>query len=139
MDKNKFNKLKQKTAFLPNFVHSLDGATMALLFKLFKRITNGASISSIHDCFLVTSDNVVNLLDCLRAVYMKIYIYDEYITEFDALFVHYLEYLAKENEYIFDKENRVLTTSTGKKYSIPKPVEVDRNNFPDLLTSTPAI
>lgn len=31
LDKTKLNKSKQKTAFLPNFVHSLDGATMAVL------------------------------------------------------------------------------------------------------------
>lgn len=138
MDKNKYNELKQKLAFLPNFVHSLDGATMALLFKLFNKITDGGNISGIHDCFLVTADNVENLLDSLRAVYMKIYVYDEYITEFDALFIHYIEYLSKENEYLFDKENRVLITR-GKKYFIPKPLEVDRNNFPDLQTSTPAM
>lgn len=139
IEENKFNKSKQKTAFLPNFVHSLDGATMALLFNMFSKMTNGASIAGIHDCFLVTSDNVSTLLDTLKAVYMQIYIYDEYIANFDVLFIHNLEYLAKDNEYSFDKIKRVVTTEKGKNYYLPDPIKLDVNDYPDLSTSTPAI
>ena len=129
----------KKTAFLPNFVHSLDGATMALLFNMFTKMTNGGSIAGIYDCFLVTTDNALTLLDNLKAVYMQIYIYDEYIDNFDVLFVHHLEYLAKENEYSFDKQNRLVTNAKGKKYYLPKPIKLDKNDYPDWSTSTPAI
>lgn len=69
---------------------------------------------------------------------MKIYIYDQYITNFDSVFVHNLEYLAKDNEYTFDKDKRVITTK-DKKYILPDPITVNIDNYPDLDTSTPAI
>lgn len=51
-------KSKQKNAFLPNFLHSLDAATLALLYNSFTKQTCGGSMVAIHDCFLVTADNV---------------------------------------------------------------------------------
>ena len=137
IDKNKFDKSKQKRAFLPNFVHSLDGATLALLYNLFSKMTNGASIAGIHDCFLVTADNALTLLDTLKAVYMKIYIYEEYIVQFYSLFIHQLEYLYNKKDLEFDRENRILKVN-NKVFRLPKP-DFDVRNFPDLNTSTPAI
>ena len=112
---------------------------MALLINIFSKMTNVGSIAGIHDCFLVTSDNVSTLLDTLKAVYMQIYMYDEYITKFDQLFMLNLEYLAKDNEYYFDKHNRTVIIRNNKKYYIPDPIHLNVNDFPDLKTSTPVI
>ena len=42
---------------------------MALLINIFSKMTNVGSIAGIHDCFLVTSDNVSTLLDTLKPSY----------------------------------------------------------------------
>lgn len=112
---------------------------MAFLLNIFSTISNGGSIAGIHDCFLVTAENTSTLLDTLKAVYMEIYIYDENRTKLDALFVHNIEYIAKDNEYHFDKQNRLVITQEGKKLSLPNPIHLDKKDMPDLNTSAPAI
>lgn len=102
-------------------------------------MTNGGSIAGIHDCFLVTSDNASTLLNTLKAVYMKIYIYDKYIVNFDKVFVNNIEHLAKDNEYHFYKQKRIVNTENGKTYHLPSPISLHVNDFPDLETSMPAI
>ena len=63
-DKKGYNKVKQKQAFMPNLVHSLDAASLALLVDLYFNNSkyavdsskNGTvkNIFTIHDCFAVT-------------------------------------------------------------------------------------
>jgi hypothetical protein len=112
---------------------------MAILYKLFYKITNGDSLAGIHDCFLVTANNASTLIDALKAVYIKIYVSDQYLIKFDNLLIHTLEYHSEQNsEFIFDKAKR-LVIYDYKEYILPKPNEVRVIDFPDFSTSTPAI
>ena len=50
-NKNKLNFKKQKRALMPNLVHSLDAASLALVIDSFFKIENEKNFYSIHDCF----------------------------------------------------------------------------------------
>lgn len=71
---NKFDKKKQKRAFMPNLIHSLDAASMTLTFKTFQKSTHSdVNIFTIHDCFATTANNVPYLLSSLIAVFISLY------------------------------------------------------------------
>ena len=101
-DTDNYNKSKQTTAFLPNFIHSLDAASLALLVHYY--FTNGSmterNIYTIHDCFAVTANNVKNLQLYLSSVYQKIYTEKSYLREFHKNTISNIEYTCnKETHY----------------------------------------
>ncbi len=69
---------------MPNLVHSLDAASLALLVDYFfmenKKI-NRHNFYSIHDCFAVTCNNVTHLYDLLKTIYINIYTKDSYLLQ----------------------------------------------------------
>jgi len=84
LSKNKYNTNKQITAFMPNLVHSLDAASLALLVdSFFKEITNSNNIYAIHDCFAVTANNMDNIINMLKLTYIKIYSEEVYLLKLD--------------------------------------------------------
>lgn len=87
-----YNKSKQIRAFMPNLVHSLDAASLALLVDLYFRSYNNntnlpnvnvKNIFTVHDCFGVTANNIDNLMDLLKFVYVKIYSESNYLRKLD--------------------------------------------------------
>jgi len=82
-DRTKLDKRKQIRSLLPNFIHSLDGATMALLNVSFAKLVEVPNMYGVHDCFAVTADNIPCLIDSLRGVYIDLYTDKHYILEFD--------------------------------------------------------
>jgi DNA-directed RNA polymerase len=69
---------------MPNLIHSLDAATLALLFdKYYHKGGSNNSIYTIHDCFAVTANNVDLLVDILKDVYIHIYSENKYLESFD--------------------------------------------------------
>ena len=50
-DINSINKKKQIQAFIPNFVHSMDGSNIVLLINKIKEEGRKIEFASIHDCF----------------------------------------------------------------------------------------
>jgi len=43
--------MKQVQAFIPNFVHSMDGSNIVLLIELCRKDGRRFNFASIHDCF----------------------------------------------------------------------------------------
>jgi len=84
LSKTAYNSDKQITAFMPNLVHSLDAASLALLVdSFFKEITNSNNIYAIHDCFAVTANNMDNIINMLKLTYIKIYSEEAYLLKLD--------------------------------------------------------
>jgi len=81
---------KQIRALMPNLIHSLDAASLALLTDLYYKNTtcNGKSIFAVHDCFAVTANNIENVMGLLKLVYMKIYSNGTYLKDFDKEIRH---------------------------------------------------
>lgn len=84
---NKLNKRKQIRALMPNLIHSLDASSLALVVDMFfKENIKDSNINnfySIHDCFAVTANNIVNLIKYIKLVYIKIYSDEQYLRKFD--------------------------------------------------------
>jgi len=86
LNKNQFNKNKQKIALMPNIVHYLDAASLCLVIvNYFKQIYN-VNFYSIHDCFAVPCNKVNNLIGLLKIAYCIIYSDNKYLLEFDSNF-----------------------------------------------------
>jgi DNA-directed RNA polymerase len=58
----KLNARKQIRAFMPNLVHSLDAASLALVAEYYFNSVDIKNFYAIHDCFAVTCNNIPNLL-----------------------------------------------------------------------------
>lgn len=69
---------------MPNLIHSLDAASLALLFKKYhNREGSYNSIYTVHDCFAVTANNVECLVDTMKCIYILIYSAADYLIRFD--------------------------------------------------------
>jgi len=83
---------------MPNFVHSLDSAALALLGDFYYNgKSDEKSLYAIHDCFAVTANNVENLIEYLRFVYSKIYSDKIYLRELDQQIKSYIKSVYKES------------------------------------------
>jgi DNA-directed RNA polymerase len=69
------NENKQIRSLMPNLIHSLDAASLALLIDLFfkENKNNKKNFYSVHDCFAVTCNNVNSIYKHIKAVYATIY------------------------------------------------------------------
>jgi len=83
INQDKFNKDKQIRAFMPNLIHSLDAASLALLTKSFNANEKVCSIYTVHDCFAVTADRIPELMENLKNVYTDIYSENGYLKKLD--------------------------------------------------------
>jgi len=81
----KLNKPKQIRALMPNLIHSLDATSLALLVETFFKDSQFGlkNFYSIHDCFAVTGNNIENLINILKYVYIDIYSDNNYLRIFD--------------------------------------------------------
>ena len=80
--KDDFDMTKQRNAIMPNLIHSLDASSIAILYHYLKK-DKICDIYTIHDCFAVTADNVVRLINNLKSVYLYIYTGHDYIITLD--------------------------------------------------------
>ena len=110
VNRSKYNMRKQRVSFLPNLIHSLDAAALALLVHYYfnDRTFSLKNIYTIHDCFAVTANNVKNLIHLLSHVYQKIYTEKNYLREFDKNMIKYIKFNCKKN-ITFDNETLVIT------------------------------
>jgi hypothetical protein len=97
----RYNKKKQIRGFMPNLVHSLDAASLALLVDLYfnssmsKDALNNEktkNIFSVHDCFGVTANNIETILNLLKYVYIKIYSESHYLRELDKGIISFIKF-----------------------------------------------
>jgi DNA-directed RNA polymerase len=86
LNKNQFNKNKQKIALMPNLVHSLDAASLCLLIVNYFKQNDNINFYSIHDCFAVPCNKVNSLIGLLKTAYCLIYSDSKYLLDFDCNF-----------------------------------------------------
>ena len=101
----KLNKTKQVRAFMPNLIHSLDAASLALLVDLYfnnSKNTGIKNIFTIHDCFGVTANNIENIMDLLKLVYTRIYSDTNYLRKLDNGIINHIK--LSYNDSHFDEE-----------------------------------
>ena len=73
---NKLDKKKQTVALMPNLIHSLDAASLAILIDKFFNNPNSSKIKNIyaiHDCFSSTANNMKFIICTLKLIYISIY------------------------------------------------------------------
>ena len=121
------NSRKQMRGFMPNLVHSLDAATIALLVDLLKenKIEN---IFTIHDCFAVTANNAERLSNLLKLVYATIYSEDNYLKNLDKGIIFNLkQHLGEEN---FDVNNLIIKIKGRAPIKYPNILEILGDKLP---------
>jgi DNA-directed RNA polymerase len=126
------NKIKNRNATMPNLIHSLDAASLTLLFDTFYRVVkaNNHNINfySVHDCYGVTAPYVETLITQLRSVYIKLYSKELYIKTFEEDVLGEI-FKAYSNDIIYDKNNRILYIKKSKgneMFKLPKfPYNID--------------
>lgn len=111
-DKSKFNNRKQIRALMPNLVHSLDAASLAILIDKFFKLEKNKNFYSVHDCFAVTCNNVKDLNDLLKVSYLKIYSEEKYIKSFDTEFKNLIK--KQFGSDIFSEVTGIIKYSTPK-------------------------
>lgn len=68
---------------MPNLIHSLDAASLALIVDMYSHKSILFNFFAIHDCFAVTANNIATLIKFIKLVYIKIYSEDSYLIKFD--------------------------------------------------------
>jgi hypothetical protein len=105
-NKNKTNSSKQVRAFMPNLIHSLDAAALALLADFYfhsNKNSKTKSMYAVHDCFAVTANNVENLMELLKLVYIKIYSEGVYLRGLDKEIKHQIKVNYGADVFNYDK------------------------------------
>jgi len=106
--KSVYNKRRQKQAYIPNFVHSLDASALALLVDFyFNGKSEEKSFYAIHDCFAATANNMENLIEYLKLAYIKVYSEKQYLRELDNQIKSYIKSVYKES---FDEKTGYIKT-----------------------------
>ena len=108
INKKEYNREKQIRAFMPNLVHSLDAASLALLLDSYFN-DSIKSIYTVHDCFAVSANNVSNLLELLKLTYIKIYSDETYLIKLDKGIIDNIKNMFGESS--FNDETRTITVS----------------------------
>jgi len=137
-DKINIDKQKQITALMPNLVHSLDAASLSLLYNSFYNSIEGDHVNfySVHDCFGVTAKYIDTLITLLRSVY--IYSDIGYIRKFDKDVINYIITFYGEEQCKYDDKTRTLFI--GRKKIVIHPIpnieySLEKNNFKKLAKS----
>jgi DNA-directed RNA polymerase len=106
-DKNKYDNSKQLTSLMPNLVHSLDAASLALLISYFFKESNSKNFYSIHDCFSVSCNHIHTIMNLLKVIYLNVYSKDRYLVDFDRdLFTSIIKHYG---EHCYNHETKIIT------------------------------
>jgi hypothetical protein len=117
-DKTKLNSSKQVRAFMPNLIHSLDATSLAMLADLYFNSINGIkNLYAIHDCFAVTANNVEDLMQFLKLVYIKLYSESNYLRLLDRQIIDNIKTIYGKD--CFDEETRIVDTKEVEKMRFP--------------------
>lgn len=112
---------KQIRAFMPNLIHSLDAASLALLVDLyFKSSIEIRNFYAIHDCFAVTANNVNILINFLKQVYNKIYSEDEYLRKLNSEIIKHIKF-SYGDDCFDDEKLEINAVIDGKEITLKYP------------------
>jgi len=97
---------------MPNLIHSLDAAALALLANYHFKSNGNNNFYAIHDCFAVTANNVEMLIKYLKLVYLDLYSEDTYLKKFHEEMIDDIKYHYSDSCYNPDT-NEVNVTIKG--------------------------
>lgn len=112
-NKGEMDKKRQRRAFMPNLIHSLDGASLALLYNKFVKSTNNSPFFAIHDCFGVTASKIELIKILLLSVYIELYSEPKYLKSFDEYILYNITKITTAKV-----EGRVVTYDGNKKHTL---------------------
>lgn len=130
IDKIKIDTRKQKTALMPNLIHSLDSSVLFLLYNSFyNNIHMDNSVNnkvvnfySVHDCYGVSCKYVENLITILKTIYIELYSDSVYLQKFDQDIINYIQSTYGEDSSSYKKETRTITiVKEGKMKTLKLP------------------
>lgn len=107
---------------MPNLIHSLDAAALALLADSHFKDLQCNNLYAIHDCFAVTANNVDMLMQYLKLVYIKIYSEDDYLRQFDTRIIQNILYTYGKDCY--DPDSKIITVELQD--------NIIKETFPDI-------
>jgi hypothetical protein len=137
LDKKQINDKKQIRALMPNLIHSLDAASLALLIDMFFKEDKSNNFYSVHDCFAVTCNNVSNLTNILKAVYTNIYSKESYLKELDESYLFFIKtYYGTDCYNPIDRTITIEKNNDIKTLIYPDVNKVILNNTIDIKSSS---
>ena len=126
-DKIKIDYKKQKTALMPNLIHSLDSSVLFLLYNSFYAFVDGdnniVNFYSVHDCYGISAKYVENLITILKTIYIELYSDSGYIQKFDQDVIKLIQFTYGTNVK-YNDNTRIISTDK-KNYQITKYYRVD--------------
>lgn len=129
------NKNKQRSAFLPNLVHSLDSAVLLVMTDKFnkacKKLKLNPNLVTVHDCFATSVANV-DLMDRLvKESFVEIYNKDEFLIKlFENINLRALE------TYINQSGKSIETVTEDEiEIKIPNLPKIGKFNIKEVLKS----
>lgn len=110
-DKLKIDTKKQKTALMPNVVHSLDSLALLLLYNSFSSLIGDNKVVnfySVHDCYGVSAKYVESLITSFQTIFIELYSNSIYIQNFDNDLINLILTTYGENTTKYDNEKIII-------------------------------
>jgi len=138
---------KNKQAFMPNFIHSMDAANIQLLVNnLIEKYPNfniksNINLYTIHDCF-ATTPNFMDIINYeVKLAFIKIYFYSNY---FDYLHNNFIDQIKSYTDIYSEINNNIETfyiyldeksklKDENRIYLPEKPKSINWNDNKDLF------
>jgi DNA-directed RNA polymerase len=98
---------------MPNLVHSLDAASLAIVIDTYFSMKNNKNFYSIHDCFAVPCNKMSLTINLLKSAYLIIYSKRKYLLDFDANFINSIKKHYGEDAVSIDKLKKKMTIQIG--------------------------
>jgi DNA-directed RNA polymerase len=111
---------KQKLAFIPNFVHSMDGSNIVLLFKDINKNYPHLNVVTVHDCFGCIANNAELMSQLVKESFISIYGDSNFIDKF-----HKYILLTISNTYGIVDNNVIVDNDDDDPSMIPLPSKPD--------------
>ena len=135
---DKISLRKQNNSIVPNLIHSMDAANIALLVNDLRHTglvnKNNLNLVTIHDCFATDANHVELIHFQVRAAFLRIYQNQTFIDDFHLFILNHLISLGVK----IIENNTKIVLSNGKTIEIPpKPDFKDSINLKYNLFHSP--
>ena len=115
------NSSKQKNAFVPNFIHSMDGSNIVLLLKSMQD-KQGIDVATVHDCFGSQANHADMLARLVKESFISMYGNNCFIDRLHSYMLVSLRnlYHIKDDKVIIEKNDEILELPIPKKPKVGK-------------------